>query len=55
MLEKRGWRWSEWREWSDLDNPARWKYEYEEHGKVQVGDWVEDYFNELREVLSGVG
>lgn len=52
MLKKWGWRWGEW---GVLNDHGRWKYEYEENGKVRVRYWAEDNYNELGEVLSGVG
>ena len=36
-----GWQWARW---IDLDDKARWAYEYEEAGRVWVGDRVEDFF-----------
>ena len=47
-----GW---EWKRWVDLDDRSRWTYEYEEGGKVRVGDQVEDFFTELDRELFGVG
>ena len=47
-----GWEWSRWIE---LDDRSRWAYEYEEGGKVKVGDRVEDFFAWLDRELCGVG
>ena len=47
-----GW---EWGRWVDLDDRSRWAYEYEEDGKVRVGDRVEDFFAGLDRELCGVG
>ena len=47
-----GWEWSRWIE---LDDKSRWAYEYEEGGKVRVGDRVEDFFAWLDGELCGVG
>lgn len=48
----RGWSWSGWEE---LDDPVRWRYEYEEGGKTRTGDRVEDYFDWIDGRLCGVG
>ena len=47
-----GWEWSSW---IKLDDKSRWAYEYEEGGKVRVGDRVEDFFAWLDGELCGVG
>ena len=47
-----GW---EWRRWVNLDDRSRWAYEYEEGGKVRVGDRVEDFFAGLDRELCVVG
>ena len=47
-----GWAWGRW---VDLDDRSRWDYEYEEDGKVRVGDQVEDFFAGLDRELCGVG
>ena len=47
-----GWEWSRWIE---MDDKSRWAYEYEEGGKVKVGDRVEDFFAWLDRELCGVG
>ena len=49
-----GVRW-EWSPWIELDDKSRWAYEYEEGGKVKVGDRVEDFFAWLDRELCGVG
>ena len=46
----RGWSWSTWEE---MDDPAQWRYEYEEGGKICVGDKVEDFFTWLDGRLCG--
>ena len=38
-----------------MDDKSRWAYEYEEGGKVKVGDRVEDFFAWLDGELCGVG
>ena len=47
-----GWAWGRW---VDLDDSSKWAYEYEEDGKVGVGDRVEDFFARLDRELCGVG
>ena len=47
-----GW---EWRRWIDLYDWSKWAVEYEEGGRVLVGDWVEDCFARLDRELTGVG
>ena len=47
-----GWKWSRWIE---LDDKSRWAYEYEEGGRVKVGDRVEDFFAWLDGELCGIG
>ena len=47
-----GWEWSRWIE---MDDKSRWAYEYEDGGKVRVGDRVEDFFAWLDRELCGVG
>ena len=41
--------------WIDLDDRSRWAYEYEEGGRVLVGDRVGDFFSEVDRRLCGVG
>ena len=48
----RGWCWGGW---GELDDKALWRYEYEEGGRVQWGDQVEDFFTWLDRELCGVG
>ena len=52
LRANRGWEWSGWEE---LDDRARWAYEYEEGGRTMIGDRVEDFFALLDGDLSGVG
>ena len=47
-----GWQWA-W--WIELDDRAKWAYEYEEAGCVRLGDRVEDFFTWLDRELCGVG
>ena len=47
-----GWVWGRW---VDLYDRSRWAYEYEEDGKVRVGDRVEDFFAWLDRELCGMG
>ena len=47
-----GWSWSRGIE---LDDKSRWAYEYEEGGRLKVGDRVEDFFACLDHQLCGIG
>ena len=47
-----GWQWARWIE---LDDRAKWAYEFEEAGCVWVGDRMEDFFTWLDRELGGVG
>ena len=48
----RGWCWGGW---GELDDKSLWRYEYEEGGRVKLGDRVEDFFAWLDRELCGVG
>ena len=45
----------DWRRVVDLDVKSKCAYEYEEDGRVKVGDRVEDFFGKLDYELCGVG
>ena len=47
-----GWDWALWLE---MDDKTKWAYEFEEGGKVSVGDRVENFFAWLDRELCGVG
>lgn len=47
-----GW---DWRRRVDLDAKSRWAYEYDEHGRLKVGDRVGDFFARLDCELCDVG
>ena len=41
--------------WLEMDDKSKWAYEFEEGGKVCVGDRVEDCFAWLDREMCGVG
>ena len=43
----RGYAGWDWVRGVDVDDKSRWAYEYEEAGRVKVGDRVEDFFSRL--------
>ena len=45
----------DWKRWVDLDDKSKWAYEYEDRGRVKVGNWVEDSFAGLDNELCGIG
>ena len=47
-----GW---EWVRWIELDDKSKWAYEFEECGKVCVGDRVEDFVAWLDREICEVG
>ena len=47
-----GWDWARWLE---MDDKSKWAHEFEDGGKVCVGDRVEDFFTWLNRELCSVG